>query len=93
LGTRLAAFIASGEMAVAYWWMHAGGSGKIFWWENRGELVMLFCFIWLVYACWGAGPLSVDRWLESRRAPPEPDRAGRFVARVAGAVNLSGKAT
>ena len=37
LGTRLVAFIASGEMAVAYWWMHAGGSGKIFWWENRGE--------------------------------------------------------
>ncbi|MBS1202345.1 MAG: hypothetical protein H6R22_854, partial [Chromatiaceae bacterium] len=38
-----------------------------FWWENRGELVMLFCFIWLAYAAWGAGPLSVDRWLESRR--------------------------
>lgn len=66
-GTRLMAFIASGEMAVAYWWMHVGGSGKIFWWENRGETVMLFCFIWLVYAAWGAGPLSVDRWLESRR--------------------------
>jgi putative oxidoreductase len=69
LGTRLAAFIASGEMAVAYWWMHVGGSGKIFWWENRGELVMLFCFIWLVFAAWGAGPLSVDRWLESRKSP------------------------
>ncbi len=68
-GTRLMAFIASGEMAVAYWWMHVGGSGKIFWWENRGELVMLFCFIWLVYAAWGAGPFSVDRWLESRRRP------------------------
>ena len=67
--TRLMAFIASGEMAVAYWWMHVGGSGKIFWWENHGELVMLFCFIWLVYAAWGAGPFSVDRWLESRRRP------------------------
>ena len=67
LGTRLVAFIASGEMAVAYWWMHAGGSGKIFWWENRGELVMLFCFIWLVFAAWGAGPYSVDSWLESRK--------------------------
>lgn len=69
LATRLVAFIASGEMAVAYWWMHVGGSGKIWWWENRGELVMLFCFIWLVYAAWGAGPFSVDRWLESRRRP------------------------
>jgi len=67
LGTRLVAFIASGEMAVAYWWMHAGGSGKIFWWQNRGELVMLFCFIWLVFAAWGAGPYSVDSWLESRK--------------------------
>ena len=69
LATRLVALIASGEMAVAYWWMHVGGSGKIWWWENRGELAMLFCFIWLVYAAWGAGPFSVDRWLESRRRP------------------------
>jgi len=69
LMTRLAAFIASGEMAVAYWWMHVGGSGKIFWWQNHGELVMIFCFIWLVYAAWGAGPFSVDHSLESRKAP------------------------
>jgi putative oxidoreductase len=68
LGTRLAAFIASGEMAVAYFWIHAGGSGKIFWWENRGELVMLFSFIWLVFAAWGAGPLSIDSWLASRKS-------------------------
>lgn len=67
LGTRLAAFIASGEMAVAYWWMHTGGSGKIFWWENRGETVMLFCFIFLLLAAWGAGPFSVDNWLASRK--------------------------
>ena len=67
LGTRLVAFIASGEMAVAYWWIHAGGSGKIFWWENRGELVMLYCFIWLVFAAWGAGPFSLDNKLESRK--------------------------
>ena len=67
LGTRLVAFIASGEMAVAYWWIHAGGSGKIFWWENRGEMVMLYCFIWLVFAAWGAGPFSLDSWLESRK--------------------------
>lgn len=66
-GTRLVAFIASGEMAVAYWWMHAGKSGKIFWWENRGEMVMLYCFIWLLFAAWGAGPYSVDSWLESRK--------------------------
>jgi len=66
-GTRLAAFIASGEMAVAYFWIHAGGSGKIFWWQNRGELVMLYSFVWLTFAAWGAGPYSVDAWLARRR--------------------------
>src|SRR5262245_25705839 len=29
LFTRPIAFIASGEMAVAYFWMHTGGSGKV----------------------------------------------------------------
>jgi putative oxidoreductase len=67
LGTRWAAFIASGEMAVAYFWMHAGTSGKIWWWENRGELVMVYAFVFLVFAIWGAGPFSVDAWLAKRK--------------------------
>ena len=66
LGTRLMAFIASGEMAVAYFWMHVAGSGQIFWWQNHGEVVMLYSFIWLVFAAWGAGPLSVDEYLAKR---------------------------
>ena len=66
LGTRLFAFFASGEMAVAYLWMHTAGSGSIWWWATHGEVVLLFCFIWLVYAAWGAGPLSVDSWLARR---------------------------
>lgn len=69
LGTRLAAFIASGEMAVAYFWIHTGGSGQLFWWQNHGEVVMLYSFIWLVFAAWGAGPLSVDGWLAKRDRP------------------------
>ncbi len=67
LGTRLVAFIASGEMAVAYFWMHAMGSESTWWWQNRGELVMLFCFIWLLFAAWGAGPYSLDAWLRRGR--------------------------
>ena len=59
-GTRWAAFIASGEMAVAYFWIHSMGSGSIWWWTNHGETVMLFSFIFLVFAVWGAGPFSVD---------------------------------
>ncbi|HVH40247.1 MAG TPA: DoxX family protein [Polyangiaceae bacterium] len=66
LFTRLAAFIASGEMAVAYFWMHAGSSGSIWWWENRGETVMLFSFIFLLLAAWGAGPWSVDGAMAGR---------------------------
>lgn len=60
LGTRWAAFIASGQMAVAYFWMHAGRTGSIWWWDNRGELVMVYSFVFLLFAAWGPGPLSVD---------------------------------
>lgn len=67
LATKLASFIASGEMAVAYFWMHAMGSNSIWWWENRGELVMLFSFIFLLFAVWGGGPHSVDAALEKNR--------------------------
>lgn len=59
LFTRAAAFIASGEMAVAYFWIHSSG-GSIWWWENRGEVVMLFSFIFLYLAAVGAGPHSLD---------------------------------
>ncbi len=65
--TRLAAFIASGEMAVAYFWVHVGGGGQLWWWDNRGELVLLYAFIWLTFAAWGAGPFSVDGWLAGRK--------------------------
>jgi putative oxidoreductase len=65
---RPAAFIASGEMAVAYFWMHWAGSGKVWWWQNRGELVMIYSFVWLFIAAWGSGPFSLDAWLASRRS-------------------------
>ena len=50
LFTRPVAFIASGEMAVAYFWKHWARSGEMFWWENRGEVVMLYCFLWFLFA-------------------------------------------
>lgn len=66
LFTRQLALIASGEMAVAYFWMHIGGSGKIWWWQNQGEVVLLYSFIWLMFAARGAGDFSVDGWFASR---------------------------
>jgi putative oxidoreductase len=68
LFTRPAALIASGEMAVTYFWMHWGGSGHMFWWDNHGELPLLYCFIWLSFAAYGAGPMSVDAWMARRKA-------------------------
>jgi putative oxidoreductase len=65
--TRAAAFIAAGEMAVAYFWVHVAAGG-LFWWNNRGEVVLLNCFIFLFFAAWGAGPLSVDGMMAKRRA-------------------------
>lgn len=59
LFTRLAAFIAAGEMAVAYFMMHFSTGG--FWpAANKGEAAILFCFIFLYLAAAGAGAWSID---------------------------------
>ena len=58
LFTRLAAFIAAGEMAVAYFMAHFP---KSFWpIVNMGEPAILYCFIFLFLAAAGAGAWSVD---------------------------------
>jgi len=58
LFTSFAAFIAAGEMAVAYFKQHApGGLWPII---NRGELAVLFCFVFLFIASHGSGILSID---------------------------------
>ena len=58
LFTSYAAFVASGEMAVAYF---IGHFPKSFWpLENEGELAVLFCFIFLYMATRGSGIWSVD---------------------------------
>lgn len=66
LFTRPAAFIASGEMAAAYIWAHWAGQGEMWWWENGGELALLYCFVWLFFAARGAGPFSLDAVLRRR---------------------------
>ena len=64
LFTRLAAFLASGTMAVAYFQFHFKGhwAGYNFLLIiNHGELAVLYCFTFLLIACRGPGLLSVDR--------------------------------
>src|SRR5207244_13558385 len=69
LFTRPVAFIASGEMAFAYFIGHfPHGFWPI---QNHGEMAVLFCFIFLFLSAAGAGPLSVDHWI-SRRAMAAP---------------------
>jgi putative oxidoreductase len=57
LWTGYAAFIASGEMAVAYFRMHAPQG---FWpIVNKGELAVLYCFVFLFIASKGPGRFSI----------------------------------
>lgn len=64
LFTRIAAFVCSGQMAVAYFMAH-GSQG--FWPAlNGGEAAILFCFIFLYLACAGPGAWSLDGAVRKR---------------------------
>lgn len=65
LFTRPAAFIASGEMAVAYFKVHIHRS--FFPINNRGDNVVLFCFVMLYFAFAGGGVWALDHWIATRR--------------------------
>ena len=65
LFTRLAAFIAAGEMAVAYFMGHFP---RGFWpVVNQGDAAILFCFVFLYLVFAGAGPISVDAMMKKNR--------------------------
>ena len=65
LFTVVAAFLASGEMAVAYFKAHAA---RGFWpIANHGELAVLYCFAFLFIAMQGAGAFAVDKLWSGRR--------------------------
>jgi len=53
LFTSPAAFLASGLMAVAYWMAH--GTNEILPILNRGELAVLYCFVFLYLSSKGDG--------------------------------------
>lgn len=63
-----AAFITSGEMAVAYFMMHVPhGFLPI---VNQGDLAVLYCFVFLHIAAQGAGVWSIDALIERTREKP-----------------------
>jgi putative oxidoreductase len=73
LFTSPIAFVLSGEMAVAYFLVHA----HLRFWPilNGGEIVVANCFAFLYIASKGGGILSVDAWLERRQAALESQRS------------------
>ena len=63
LGTRAAAFLCSGMMAVAYFqfhWKFQLGP-NLFPAINKGELAVLYCFVFLFIACRGGVKWSLDK--------------------------------
>ena len=72
LFTRPVALILSGEMAVAYFMFHAPSAFLPL--LNRGDSVVLYCFVFLYLAFAGAGPWSVDAMWRVRRDAVGPGR-------------------
>jgi putative oxidoreductase len=58
LFTRWVAFLASGQMAVAYWMAH--GTKALLPFLNHGELAALYCFVFLFISTQGGGIWSID---------------------------------
>lgn len=65
LFTRPVAFIVCGEMAVAYFTVHAPRAFLPI--VNRGELAVVLCFVFLYLAFAGGGSWSVDALILGRR--------------------------
>lgn len=63
--TSPVAFLASGEMAFAYFLGHYPRGGWPI--QNGGEPSVLYCFLFLYMATRGSGAVSVDRLLRKRR--------------------------
>ena len=65
--TSLAAFVCSGQMAVAYFMFHAAGG---FWpTVNKGDSAVVYCFVFLYMAAKGSGIWSIDSLLQRGTRP------------------------
>ena len=75
--TRLAAFISAGEMAVAYFMVHAAGKAighaptpteQFFPILNKGELAVVLCWVFLFMVFYGPGRWSIDALMGGGKA-------------------------
>jgi putative oxidoreductase len=71
--TRITAFLASGEMAVAYFVFYVAtvptAAAKFFPIMNGGELALVLCWVFFFMIFYGSGFWSVDAFLRRGRAP------------------------
>ena len=77
LFSRPVAFVLSGEMAVAYWMVHAPQS--TFPMINGGDAAILYCFVFLLIAAAGPGPWSVDASMRRKSIAVTEDETGEPV--------------
>lgn len=68
LFASIAAFIACGEMAVAYFMAHAPHGFHPL--TNKGELAVIYCFLWLYVWARGSGVWSLDGAFRRNRTVP-----------------------
>ncbi|OBH02498.1 DoxX family protein [Mycobacterium sp. E1747] len=86
LFTRAVAFVASGQMAVAYFWIH---QPQALWpvadppAGNGGGLSILFCFAFFLLVFTGGGNYSLDA-LRERHFPSNGDNAEKPLPRSRG---------
>ena len=72
--TRLAAFVASGEMAVAFFMMHAPQG--LLPYLNKGELAVVYCFVFFYIFLRGSGGWSIDAMMgKGKSAATTPSSA------------------
>jgi putative oxidoreductase len=77
LFTRIAAFLASGEMAVAYFMFYVEVvpvptlAAKFFPIMNGGELALVYCWVFFFIIFYGSGRWSIDAlWRKGRSSAP-----------------------
>jgi len=78
--TRLAAFVASGEMAVAYFMFYVGAvptlAAKFFPIMNGGELALVNCWVFFFIIFYGPGRWSIDAMWCKRRSSSSSASSG-----------------
>jgi len=65
--TRIAAFFAAGEMAVAYFMVHA--PNHFFPIVNKGEAAVFYCWFFFFAIFYGPGRWSIDALLKGKTRP------------------------